>query len=103
MKYIITENKLHDIMNQYLDSFLESNYVNRLDSFIIVSEKIFDWDGESWTDYMEFDNHDGRLWINAKFLRNFEELFGRGRDESIKVITKWFEDKFGVVSEYQES
>jgi hypothetical protein len=102
MKYIITENRLDDFMMSYLDTLLESKHVSYLDSFIVISDKVFA-DEEEWKDIMEFDKTDGRLWLSEKFVRNFDDLFGRGRDESIRIITKWFENKFNVESDYQET
>lgn len=102
MKYIITENRLDNFMMSYLDTLVESKDVRMLDSFIVISEKVFA-DEEEWWDIMEFDKIDGRLWLSEKFVRNFDDLFGRGREETIKIITKWFENKFNVESEYQET
>ena len=102
MKYIITENRLHDFMINYLNTLLESKHVSYMDSFIVVSDKIT-VDEEEWKDIMEFDKIDDRLWISKEFVRNFDDLFGRGREESIRVITDWFENKFGVKTDYVES
>lgn len=102
MKYIITENRLYDFMINYLNTLLESKNVSYIDSFIVVSDKIT-VDEEEWRDIMEFDKSDGRLWLSTTFVRNFEDLFGRGRDESIRIITEWFENKFGIKTDYVES
>jgi len=52
---------------------------------------------------MEFDRNDGRLWVHHDFLRQFDDLFGRGPQESMNIITNWFENHFDVKSKYQES
>jgi len=102
MKYIISESRLNEFMNEYLNSFLEEKIVSRVDHYIVVSDNV-ESDGDEWRDVMEFDRNDGRLWVHHDFLRQFDDLFGRGPQESMNIITNWFENHFDVKSKYQES
>ena len=40
MKYIISESRLSEFMNDYLDSFLEEKIVSRVDHYIVVSDNV---------------------------------------------------------------
>lgn len=103
MRYIISESRLHEFINEYLETFIESRAVSKFDSFILISEKISPEDDE-WVDYMEYDYSDGRLWINQSFLKGFVDLFAFKDGESAqKFIKKWFEKKFGVKIKYCQS
>lgn len=94
MKYIISEIRLHEFMTDYLDSLTKDMNITRTDNFIVIS------DDSQEMDIMEFDHSDGRMWINSKFLSDFNNLFTRGKLESLNFITDWFENKFGVKSKY---
>lgn len=100
MKYIISESRLHDFMTSYLNSFLGEKIVSHVEDYIIISNHV---DSEEWEDIMEFDRNVGRLWVNHDFLRQFDDLFGRGPKESMMFITNWFENHFDVKSKYQKS
>jgi hypothetical protein len=94
MKYTISEIKLYEFMTNYLDSLTKDMNITRMDNFIVIS------DDSDETDIMEFDHSDGRMWINSQFLNDFNNLFTRGKLESLNFITNWFENKFGVKSKY---
>ena len=102
MKYIISESRLIEFMNDYLDSLLEEKIVSRMNPYIVISDNL-ESDNEEWRDIMEFDRNDGRLWVHHEFLKQFDDLFGRGPQESMNIITNWFEHHFDVKSKYQES
>ena len=102
MKYIIAENRLHDLMTSYLDSLLEYKIVSRVDNFIVISDNV-ESDDNQWRDIMEFDRGDGRMWVNREFLKEFNDIFGRGYIESLNFITEWFENKYNVKSKYQSA
>ena len=97
MKYVISESRLNRFMKSYLDTFVESNVVVNMDSYIIISQKNNDHivDGE-WVDWMEYDHSDGRFWVNKKFLRSFMDLFGLSDGPAMDFLASWFEDKFSV-------
>ena len=102
MRYIISESRLYDFITSYLDSLIEEKIVSRMNPYIVISDNV-ESDSEEWRDIMEFDRNDGRLWVHHDFLRQFDDLFGRGPQESMNIITNWFENHFDVKSKYQES
>jgi hypothetical protein len=97
MNYIISESRLHEFMSSYLDNYQSSNH----DSFIVISRKT-EYEDE-WTDFMEYDYTDGRLWINREFLKNFSDIFALGSEYAKNFITNWFENKFAVKASFTES
>ena len=100
MKYIISENRLHEFMASYLDSLLRDKVISHEDHYIVISDKS---DDDEWNDIMEFDHSEARLWINLTFLEHFDDLFGRGPEESLNFIARWFEEKFNVKIKYHKS
>lgn len=103
MKYIISESRLHQFINDYLDSFVERNNVSRPDPFIVISEPSQNDVDTTWEDYMEYDFTDGRLWINRDFVTNISNLFFKDKDDALKFVVDWFEDKFDVEVEFVQS
>ena len=102
MKYIISENRLSEFINSYLDTFVSNKAVNYVDPFIIISQQN-QGDDENWADYMEHDHIDGRLWINKDFLKGFMDLFGfRDRESAQDFIKNWFENKFEIEVKFVE-
>ena len=69
--------------------------------FIQISQKT-GYDDNDWTDWMEYDFSDGRLWINNEFKRFMSDLFAMSVLDIIPFLTKWFENKFNVNVEYTE-
>lgn len=108
MKYIISENRLTELMKNFLDSFLSSKIHYRHDSFIIVANDETDAGYPTDID-MEYDYDDGRLYIYQIFVENFMDVFGMNssddkmRNKARDIISKWFEDKFDVQVKYSES
>lgn len=102
MKYIITESRLRQFILDYLDTFLESKHISNFDNFIVISQKA-DNNDEYWTDYIEFDNSDGRLWVERDFANWLGTLFAHDRESILGLIKEWFEDKFDVEVKYVES
>ncbi len=96
MNYIISESRLHEFMSSYLDNYQSSKHLD----FILISQPI---DEDNWTDLMEYDYTDGRLWINREFLKNFSDIFALGSEYAKNFITNWFENKFGVKASFTES
>ena len=97
MKYIISESRLEKLAIDYINDFIKDKLVNKLDNFIIISEKS---DSDSWTDYMEYDKSDGRLWISRNFSDNISDFFNFTIEYSCKLIAKWFEKTFNVKVKY---
>ena len=101
MKYIISENRLQEFVNSYLDNILDQSVVMRPDPYIIIAEPSVD--DFPYSDWMEYDRLDGRLWINRKFLQRFMDTFGFDAEMSQELIGNWFEGKFDRVIKYKES
>lgn len=101
MKYIITEGRLNNFMSEYLDSMIKDKIVSNSNPFIIISDNIQNED-DTWNDIMEFDNTDGRLWINNQFKKFMSDLFAMSVLDIIPFMTKWFENRFNVEVEYTE-
>ena len=88
MKYIISESRLDDIMKKYLDSFL-------LDKNVIDNQAgIAVYDDEE--EYLQYFPRKRELFILNELLDEFEAVFNLSRNESLKFITKWFENEFHV-------
>ena len=97
MKYIITENRLHEFINTYLDEILESNLVLENNPYIYIEKPDSDDDGDELPyQYMEYDKSDKSFWINRHFLKNFGDWFAMDDRQSSLFIKNWFEGKFGV-------
>lgn len=101
MKYIITENKLKQVMVRYLDDYMENNPVSKFDNFIIISQP--DQNGEDFYAAIEFDEEDGRLWIEMEFAKHLMDLFGQTLESLQEIIKEWFENKFDVEVLYVQS
>lgn len=95
MKYVISENRLTQFMNDYLNTFVDSKVAYTSDPYLIVSQPN-QGDDEIWEDYMEWDRIDGRLWINKSFYRNLKDLFGMEDSKLQNFIADWFENRFNV-------
>jgi hypothetical protein len=100
MKFIIKESQLDILMAEYLNTWIENKHISNQHNFIIISRKT-EYDDE-WTDWMEYDFSDGRLWINNEFKRFMSDLFAMSVLDIIPFLTKWFENKFNVNVEYTE-
>ena len=88
------------LMTDYLNGWLENKHLSNHDSFIVISRKT-EYEDE-WTDFMEFDFSDGRLWINNEVKKFMSDLFGQSVLDLIPFITKWFEERFDVKVNYTE-
>lgn len=101
MKYIISEARLHDFIYRYLETFLESKIILRVDPYIgIEGPEIDDYSGSP--QYMEYDHTDGRFWINKSFLESFMKLFAIDKKTAQNFISGWFSDKFDVEIKFVE-
>lgn len=93
MKYIITESKLDMLMTEYLNDWVDSKKIIEFDRFIALE----DIDGEVMNEVsMEYDGEDGRLWVRQELFSLLVDLFGKGENETLEFIGKYFEYKFGV-------
>lgn len=103
MRYIISESRLHEFINDYLNSFVERKDVSHSDPYIIIAEPNQNDDEATWIDYMEYDFTDGRLWINKNFLTNISDLFFKDKDDAMKFMADWFDNKFDVEVKFVQS
>ena len=105
MKYIINNTKLNELITKHITDYLDgkvNNNLSRVDSFIIIHRDVDDGDDEPIS--LEYDNFDGRLYINKDFLNEFRTWFPMGDDESSKELIKnWFESKFPVEVKFVSS
>jgi hypothetical protein len=93
MKYIIKESKIDMLMTEYLNSWVNSRRLVEFDRFIILENP----NGEEENDVdMEYDGDDGRLWVRQELFSTLVDLFGKGENETLDFIGKYFEYKFGV-------
>jgi hypothetical protein len=93
MKYIIKENKIDMLMTEYLNTWVGSRRLIEFDRFIVLEDP----HGEEGNDVdMEYDGEDGRLWVRQQLFDTLVDLFGKGEDETLEFIGKFFEYKFGV-------
>jgi hypothetical protein len=90
MKYIITENRLNQIMKRFLDSYLLGKNVMDNQGGIAV------YDNDDDEDYLQYFPRKGELFISDSFLEEFEFMFGLTRKESFRFIVDWFENEFHV-------
>jgi hypothetical protein len=93
MKYIIKENKIDMLMTDYLNTWVGSRKLIEFDRFIVLEDP--NGDPENDVD-MEYDGEDGRLWVRQELFDTLVDLFGKGEDETLEFIGKYFEHKFGV-------
>ena len=93
MKYIITESKLDMLMTAYLNTWVSSRRLIEFDRFIVLEDP----NGEPENEIdMEYDGEDGRLWVRQELFSLLVDLFGKGENETLEFIGKYFEYKFGV-------
>ena len=93
MKYIIKESKIDMLMTDYLNTWVSSRRLIKFDRFIILEDP----NGEPENDVdMEYDGEDGRLWVRQELFSTLVDLFGKGENETLEFIGKFFEYKFGV-------
>lgn len=95
MEYIISENKLEQLKNKFLTSYVNDRNVLKFDTFIVVANE----DGDEFEleePYFEYDYSDGRLFVNRDVRNNFTNIFGYTKEKSNDFFKNWFENKFQV-------
>lgn len=95
MKYIISENKLEQLKNHFLNTFLKDN-VSRIDSFIIINSDYEDDEYGIKQPSFEYDHYDGRLYVNSNIRNYFTSMFGGGLDTNNEFFKEWFGNRFNV-------
>jgi len=100
MKYIISENRLNEIMTEYLNGWAESRTVYRNDPFIVIEEP--NHEVEDWDVIMEYDITDGRLYVSKRITKLLIDLFGKNEIDVRVFVAEWFGKKFNVDVEFVE-
>ena len=91
MKYIITENKLNDIIFKYLD--IKYGALEQKEYIIIFHFHNEDQGELTW-------KHPNELFISRKLRNEVSNFFGLDNYDSIKVIGEWFEDRYNLKVSY---
>lgn len=99
MNYIITENRIHELKTNFLNSYITRN-ITQLDTYLLVYNTNEHDYFEELEPFFEYDYSDGRLFINSNIRDNFVSLFGADNSEADEFISNWFSDKFGVTVEF---
>jgi len=99
MKYIITENRLNDIIFKYLDSEYgalkqkKGKYVDIVFYFPDEERKVFpdeEYDGVlGW-------RKSGDLYISYDLRNTISNYFGLEKVDSLEVISKWAQDRYNL-------
>jgi hypothetical protein len=100
MNYSISETRLHQFIKKFFDRFFNHKIFHNPDSFLLYSEEVGD---EQWSDIMEYDFSDGRLWINKDYVIYFSDLFGQDTEFIKEFLADWFTNKHNVEIKYIES
>jgi hypothetical protein len=100
MNYSISELRLHQFIKNYLDKFFNQKIFFNTDSFLTYSEEEAN---EQWSDIMEYDFEDGRLWINKEYIEYFSDLFGQDTEFVKEFLADWFTNKHNVEIKFIES
>jgi len=97
MKYIITESRLNEFMNDYMNSWVSTKNVWNYDNFILIDSKLDDGEDET---VLEYDHEDGRLWVMGYIKKYIINLFNKTRNEVDEFLKHWFENEFNVNVSY---
>lgn len=90
------ENDKPDIVSEgKIDEYRE-NFLGKLHHYDNGVYVLFDKKGGEGDPVLEYDNFDGRLWIQSDYLSLFYGMFGfESLGEAAEYIERWFENKFG--------
>ena len=94
MKYIITENKLNDIIFKYLDiKYGALEQKKGVHNHIVFAFPGKDHGELTWIPPNE-------LYISRKLRNTVSNFFGLDSNDSIKVIGEWVEDRFNMKASF---
>ena len=89
MKYLITESKISNIVSMYLDNqdFVQIGYGENI--YLVNSEK---------DEYAQIGYNVKNHWcvISYDLVEEIISFFSLSYSDIITIVTKWFENKFGV-------
>jgi len=91
MKYIITENKLEQIIISYLNKYYGDLEEYRTDKysksiFFVKNKKV----------YMEYVLMYHKLWVDTTIWSDLENIFSLERRDTKSIIKKWVEDTYNL-------
>jgi hypothetical protein len=102
MKIKITKDKLYEVIKNYLNGSINPYGISEFDNFIVMYHQD-EYDDEFNEVYIEFDDEDGRLYVERAFVDTLTSIFPVNDETAHEFIKKWFEDKFGVNVKYTQS
>jgi uncharacterized protein YxjI len=91
MKYIISEDRLLRLVDEYITSVV-GELIHRESSHQLGDEKDFDIVDENGN--MVFQYFGKHLGVSKNLFVTISELFGRNFSETEKLIQRWFEKKY---------
>ena len=91
MKYIISEDRLLRLVDEYITSVV-GELIHRESSHQLGDEKDFDIVDENGN--MVFQYFGKHLGVSKQLFVTISELFGRSFSETEKLIQLWFEKKY---------
>lgn len=101
MKYIINESAAKQLAFEGIKDVMNELGLERgeIDSFIIYSMSDDDLGYDPVV--IEYDSHDGRLYVQIEFFENMLSLFGyTTEEEQKKIFELWFNFWEGIRPEY---
>jgi hypothetical protein len=90
MKYIITENKLNNVIFKYLDTKLDRIEEKKGKFYDII----FVFPGKEYG-VMGWEKSEV-LYVSDKLSDEISDYFGLEKDDSLRVIGKWVEDRYNL-------
>lgn len=93
MKYIITESKLDNVVNRYIESYYGDVKMSVEDDGYLNFFSPKENDNQGYYKRIAHRNLYGTLWIDFKFLEHMIELFGT--DVGMSIL-RYFENKFDI-------
>lgn len=96
MKYVISENRLIELITKYLNNWIEDKFVKKIVGGILVAE----YEGEGSKLELVYISKNSLLKIKEGLRSNLQNLFGLTSNQVEDIVTDWFKNKFGVRIEY---
>lgn len=115
MNFLISENKLNDIINSYLDKVTKDIVIKNTDysinfEFPDASEfqmSLFDYEPhyqKYWSEGKEAHeipkNPDMAFWVDCEFVEEIEAMFSLDYESALLVIKNWAAKKYDLKIDY---
>ena len=98
MRYIITENRLRQFINSFIDNWTST----KLRYLYFDNILYMDTEDEGYC-VMEYDPSDGRLWFSKRLKHDLQNIFNLSQEEIYKIMKEWFEAHNDVEVAFVES